>query len=156
MTVKAAQIINDKKDKSKRMPTARLPVELEYWYILPAVRKTLAKNLKELGKLRQKEVADILGISESAVSQYLKGSRAGLELDDGSEIEMPDWLIETIKESTLKIIANKDNRLVFLAEINDILYKIREKPTHFLCKVHRAFGIAEKECTICLTSLNIA
>ena len=137
------------------MPVARLPTEVEYWYILPVVRKELAKYLKEIGNLRQKEVADILGISESAVSQYLKGTRAGLEdPDNGIRIEIPKWLEEEIKLSTEKILAQKDNRTIFLREINKLLTLIRAKPTSFLCKVHRAFGYAEKECVICIDNDN--
>ena len=145
------EIVIEKKDKNKRMPIARLPTEVEYWYVLPVVRKELAKNLKEQGNLRQKEVADILGISESAVSQYLKGTRAGLEdPENGIEIEIPDWLQEDLKASANRILANKNNRMIFLKEINLLLYKIRSKPTAFLCKIHRAFGIAEKDCVICV------
>ena len=133
------------------MPVARLPTEVEYWYILPVVRKELAKYLKELGNLRQKEVADILGISESAVSQYLKGTRAGLEdPDNGIQIEIPTWIEDEIKLSTTRILAQKDNRTIFLKEINRLLTLIRAKPTSFLCKVHRAFGFAEKDCIICV------
>ena len=140
------------KEKSKRMPVARLPTEVEYWYVLPVVRKELAKALKTEGNLRQKEVADILGISESAVSQYLKGTRAGLEVDGGVEIEIPDWLQSEIKASALRILQNRSNKMTFLKEINDLLYIIRSKPTAFLCKVHRAFGLAEKDCVICVES----
>jgi ribose 5-phosphate isomerase len=59
-----------KEVKSKRMPTARLPIEIEYWYVLPVLRRELAKSLKEIGQLKQKEIAKILGMSESAVRQY--------------------------------------------------------------------------------------
>lgn len=155
MTANTVELIMEKKDKNKRMPVARLPTEVEYWYVLPVIRKELAKKLKELGKLRQKEVADILGISESAVSQYLKGTRAGLEdPDNGIEIEIPAWLHEEIRLSTLRILDNKTNRMIFLKEINNLLFKIRQKPTAFLCRVHRAFGIAEENCIICVEQNN--
>ncbi len=147
------EIVVENKNKNKRMPVARLPTEVEYWYVLPVVRKELAKNLKEEGNLRQKEVADILGISESAVSQYLKGTRAGLE-NNGEEIEIPDWLQEELKASANRILANRSNRMIFLKEINNLLFKIRSKPTAFLCKVHRAFGMAEKDCIICVEQAN--
>lgn len=151
LTANTITIMTEKKDKNKRMPVARLPTEVEYWYVLPVVRKELAKKLKEIGNLRQKEVADILGISESAVSQYLKGTRAGLEDPaNGVEIEIPDWLHQEITASASRILANKNNRMLFLKEINNLLFTIRAKPTAFLCKVHRAFGIAEKDCIICV------
>lgn len=150
LTANALELVVEKKEKNKRMPVARLPTEVEYWYVLPVVRKELAKNLKEEGNLRQKEVADILGISESAVSQYLKGTRAGLADQNGVEIEIPTWLQQELKEAAIRILANRSDRMTFLREINNLLFKIRSKPTAFLCKVHRAFGMAEKECTICV------
>lgn len=146
-------LIIEKKEKNKRMPVARLPTEVEYWYVLPVIRKELAKALKLEGNLRQKEVADILGISESAVSQYLKGTRAGLEdPENGGEIEIPNWLQDEINASAHRILQNRSNKTMFLKEINEILFIIRSKPTAFLCKVHRAFGIAEKDCVICIES----
>lgn len=153
MTTVEVEVMSQK--KNKRMPVARLPTEVEYWYVLPVIRKELAKNLKETGNLRQKEVADILGISESAVSQYLKGTRAGLENpESGVEIEIPAWIQDEIKASSERILAQKDNRMIFLREMNNIVNVIRSKPTAFLCKVHRAFGYAEKDCIVC-TGINI-
>jgi predicted transcriptional regulator len=49
--------------------------ELEVWYLLPAVRKELAKIMKEKG-LTQAKIAKLLGITEAAVSQYIKSKRA--------------------------------------------------------------------------------
>lgn len=135
--------------KSKRMPTARLPIEIEYWYVLPVLRRELAKSLKKEGKLRQKEIANILGISESAVSQYLKGTRASLENDNG-EIPLPNWLQKAILNSTNKILKFKTNPMTFLTEMNNLMIKIREKPSHFLCKIHRSFGTAQDDCVLCI------
>ena len=155
LTLETLKLSEEKKDRNKRMPVARLPTEVEYWYVLPVIRKELAKNLKEQGNLRQKEVADILGISESAVSQYLKGTRAGLEdPENGMEIEIPSWLQEELKAAANRILSNRTNRMIFLKEINNLLFLIRSKPTAFLCKVHRAFGLAEEDCIICVETKN--
>ena len=143
-------VLSSQDIKSKRMPTARLPIEIEYWYVLPVLRRELAKSLKELGKLRQKEIAKILGISESAVSQYLKGTRATLDSDTGEEISFPNWLQQSIVASTKNILAKKDDTMTFLSEMNDLIQEIRSKPTSFLCKVHRAFGVVESDCTLCV------
>ena len=51
------------------------PQELEVWYILPAIRRELTISLKEEG-LKQRQVAEILGVTEAAVSQYIKSKRA--------------------------------------------------------------------------------
>ena len=53
-----------------------LPQEIEVWYIIPAIRREMAKCLiKEFG-LTYEKVGKILGISKAAISQYLKSKRA--------------------------------------------------------------------------------
>ena len=53
----------------------RHPQEIEVWHIIPAIRKELVVALKEKGN-SQKKIADLLNLSEAAVSQYLKLKRA--------------------------------------------------------------------------------
>jgi predicted transcriptional regulator len=47
------------------------PCELIVWYVIPTIRAELAKEMIKLG-LSQKEVSERLGITQSAVSQYVK------------------------------------------------------------------------------------
>jgi len=49
--------------------------EIITWKVLPAIRAKLARKLLEQG-LTQREVAEILGLTAPAVSQYLSGKRA--------------------------------------------------------------------------------
>jgi hypothetical protein len=53
-----------------------LPQEIEVWYIIPAVRKELAKLLTRKYELSYEKAGKILGISKAAVSQYLSDKRA--------------------------------------------------------------------------------
>jgi len=53
-----------------------LPQEIEVWYIIPAVRKELAKQLTKKHGLSYEKAGAILGISKAAVSQYLSNKRA--------------------------------------------------------------------------------
>ena len=53
-----------------------LPQEIEVWYIIPAVRKELAKLLTKEYELSYEKAGKILGISKAAVSQYLSDKRA--------------------------------------------------------------------------------
>ena len=50
------------------------PCELIVWYVLPTIRYELTKELLRLG-LSQKEVSESLGITQAAVSQYVKEKR---------------------------------------------------------------------------------
>tara|TARA_Y100000310_G_C20086437_1_gene536261 strand:+ start:68 stop:433 length:366 start_codon:yes stop_codon:yes gene_type:complete len=53
-----------------------LPQEIEVWYIIPAVRKELAKQLTSKHGLSYEKAGKILGISKAAISQYLSNKRA--------------------------------------------------------------------------------
>jgi predicted transcriptional regulator len=53
-----------------------LPQEIEVWYIIPAVRKELAKQLTKKYLLSYEKTGAILGISKAAVSQYISNKRA--------------------------------------------------------------------------------
>lgn len=54
----------------------KLPCEEALWYILPQIRSDLSRELIK-GGLSQKEVAELMGITPSAVSQYTHKKRAG-------------------------------------------------------------------------------
>lgn len=54
----------------------KLPCEKAIWYTLPQIRADLARELVNKG-LSQKDAAAKLGITSSAVSQYVHKKRAG-------------------------------------------------------------------------------
>jgi len=53
-----------------------LSQEIEVWYIIPALRKELAKLLTGKYEMSYEKAGDILGISKAAISQYLSNKRA--------------------------------------------------------------------------------
>lgn len=53
----------------------QFPCELVVWKVLPAIKAQIAKNLKKKG-MRQKKIAEVLDLTEPAISQYLSGKRA--------------------------------------------------------------------------------
>ena len=54
----------------------KLPCEHALWYVLPQIRAELASELVKAG-LSQKQAAEKLGLTPSAVSQYLHKKRGG-------------------------------------------------------------------------------
>ena len=78
-----------------------MPQEIEVWYILPAIRKELAKTMLAKG-MKQKEIASALNIAKSAVSQYIKEKRAkGIEFDSEMKAEISksaDTIINDIRQ----------------------------------------------------------
>lgn len=111
------------------------PQEIEVWYILPAIRKELAKELlKE--RISQRKIADLMGIRKSAVSQYLSGKRAHVKL--GKEI------LDEIKKSSKRISSNKAD---CFNEIQRICQLIRQKKV--ICKISIQLGKAPAGCKRC-------
>jgi uncharacterized protein len=52
-----------------------LPSEIESKSLIPAVRAILAKDLVKAKGLKEEEVAKLLGITQAAVSNYLRLKR---------------------------------------------------------------------------------
>ena len=83
----------------------RTPCEYMIWNGIPVIRKEIAESMiKEYG-LSQREAAEKLGITPSAVCQYLSNKRGKIEiLDDGINKE--------ITISAERIIKNGSTHLV--------------------------------------------
>ncbi|MGA2768529.1 MAG: helix-turn-helix domain-containing protein [Candidatus Bathyarchaeia archaeon] len=64
-----------------------LPCEVAVRSVIPAVRALIAKQLMEEQGLKQDQVAELLGISQSAVSKYSRKVRGhAIRVDDIEEI----------------------------------------------------------------------
>jgi predicted transcriptional regulator len=87
--------------------------------------------------LSQRKTAKLLGITESAVSQYVNKKR-------GNEVSLGCEIAKKIDISAKKIIDNKSN---FVQETQKML-KIA-KNNGVLCKVHKQFDNIPKDCNYC-------
>ena len=76
------------------------PCEYIVWSVLPCIRKQLAIYLLKKG-LTQKEVADRLGVSSAAVSQYLSNKRGVME-------QFNDNIHSEIEKSADELLNGKD------------------------------------------------
>ncbi len=54
----------------------KLPCETVVWYLVPVIKSELARELSGRG-MTQKKTADIIGVTQAAVSQYLSKKRGG-------------------------------------------------------------------------------
>ena len=95
-----------------------LPQEIEVWYIIPAIRREISKCLIKEHNISYEKVGKILGVSKAAVSQYLKGKRAG-------KIKLPKELNTVIAKSCRALIKSESPQTV--DEINKIIGLIRNK-----------------------------
>ena len=94
-----------------------LPQEIEVWYIIPAVRKELARLLTRKYEMSYERAGNILGISKAAVSQYLSNKRA-------NKIKLTPEVKKEVAKSA-KIIAK--NPKVALSEMQRILKYMKDK-----------------------------
>ena len=154
----------DKKQVKRR--TWMMPQEVEVWYVLPALRRELAKVMKtktvprfgEDGKkkehkITQKEIAKMLGVTEPAITQYLlkkKGRRSR-----GDQVVIPERFLGELEKSAESMIeqyekrgSNDDMFEVMTREINRLIKVIRDDGA--MCDIHRKFSAHVKDnCSAC-------
>ena len=112
------------------------PQEIQVWYIIPALRKELTLEMKKLG-LDQKTIAKIIGVTEAAVSQYIKEKRA-------NEVQFDENTKEEIKKSAQLISQN--GKLLF-QEMQHLLGKALESKV--ICKFCLSRNDLPEICDIC-------
>lgn len=96
----------------------KFPCENVVWYVLPAIRSELSKELAKV--MSQKEISEILGITQAAVSQYVSNKR-------GFKIEFQAGAMDAIHDLANNIAAgNVDNLTLRICEI---CIKVREDET---------------------------
>ena len=117
-----------------------LPQEIEVRYIIPAIRGKLAHVLIEEKKVSQKEVAKLLGLTESAISQYVHGKR-------GNEVVFSESVMDEVRESANAILQGKGSRRKVVEEIYRICHLTNVK--QILCDMHRRQSKGLESCTIC-------
>jgi uncharacterized protein len=117
--------------------TEVMPQEIAVWYVIPAIRKELSKELLKRG-IAQKGIASILGVTESAVSQYLKSKRAiGMRFTKEEK--------KRISEAADKIMKTKKGarKQIYMLS-NDLM------GSKVVCRIHmRQDKSLHKGCKIC-------
>jgi predicted transcriptional regulator len=84
----------------------RIPCELIVWYVLPSIRRELARELVDKHHLSQAEVARRFGVTDAAVSQYLKSKRGNSkEIENSGKYE--DFQKE-VAESAVRMMNGSD------------------------------------------------
>lgn len=84
----------------------KIPCELVVWYVLPMIRREVSKELVYTHGMSQAEVARRFGVTDAAISQYLKKKRGDNSLIEESPM-YPEF-VEEIKVSA-KLIAEEQS-----------------------------------------------
>ncbi|MFT4309540.1 MAG: transcriptional regulator [Candidatus Woesearchaeota archaeon] len=112
-----------------------LPQEIEVWYLIPAIRKELAISLSRNG-IKQKDISAMLGVTPSAVSQYIKQKRGNESLREDYKKKIDEAALELIEGKPLIPIMKRLSKEAWQQGI--------------LCDMHRKYdkGLPEK-CRLC-------
>lgn len=111
------------------------PSEIIYWQVLPAIRREIVFQMKGEG-LKQKEIADILELTPSAISQYLKSKRG--------EHDFREEFKKEILNSTKNIISKKSTPF----EETNLLIKKFQKSKE-ICGICHTKNNTKKSCEVC-------
>ena len=115
----------------------QMPQEIEVWYIIPALRRELAKCMIELG-LTQKQVAGRMALTEAAVSQYLSSKRA-------KEVMFSSAVSDEIKKSAKRIVESKENLVSEMMRLTNLT-----SVKHIMCDMHKKQDAKlPNSCNIC-------
>jgi uncharacterized protein len=118
--------------------TRIMPQEIEVWYLIPALRKELARIFIEDYGLSQKKAAEILGITGAAISQYLSRKR-------GNEIKFSKEETGKIKKKAGEIIKDEKEAMKKIYELSVSLRKSKA-----ICGIHmNQDKNIDKSCDIC-------
>ena len=128
-----------------------LPSEIEAKSLIPAVRAILAKKLIEDYSLKEEDVAKDLGITQAAVSNYVRGTRGDIELI--SKLESVREVMRMIDDIAKDLSTNKAYTPSTLAKFVGLCNYMRY--TLIICDVHHSIesNIDEQICEQCRGTL---
>lgn len=115
------------------------PCELIVWYVIPTIRAELTKEMIKLG-LSQKDVSEKLGITQSAVSQYVKDKR-------GKGIAVNKQVRKAIK-ALAKDIADGNTSRDVIPGICAVCAIVKSSGS--LCDLHRQEDADLEGCQVCM------
>jgi predicted transcriptional regulator len=128
-----------------------LPSEIEAKSLIPAVRAILAKKLISEYSLKEEDVAKDLGITQAAVSNYVRGTRGDTELI--SKLESVREVMRMIDDIAKDLSTNKAYTPSTLAKFVGLCNYMRY--TLIICDVHHSIesNIDEQICEQCRGTL---
>jgi uncharacterized protein len=128
-----------------------LPSEIEAKSLIPAVRAILAKKLIGEYSLKEEDVAKDLGITQAAVSNYVRGTRGDIELI--SKLESVREVMRMIDDIANDLSTNKAYTPSTLAKFVGLCNYMRY--TLIICDVHHSIesNIDEQICEQCRGTL---
>ncbi|GFN41988.1 MAG: transcriptional regulator [Marine Group I thaumarchaeote] len=124
-----------------------LPAEIESKTLIPALRAILAKKLAADHKIREDEISKMLGVTQAAVSNYIRGTRGDPQLIQKllAEEQVSKMVDELIDSLSSDMAYTPSNLSKFIGLCNYI------KSSLLICDIHHNLetDIDEKVCKEC-------
>lgn len=120
-----------------------LPAEIEARTSVPAIRALVARKLTNEHHLAQQQVANLLGITQAAVSNYLRGRRGGI-FQDHDLVR-----IHGIVAEICNMLVSDDTPPKIIAKFNEACEVIRRN--RLLCDIHKQMDptLDVESCHVC-------
>lgn len=118
----------------------RPPCEIIVWYVIPSIRSELAKELLNLG-MKQKEISEVLDITQPAVSQYISDKR-------GHSIKFEPEIQAMIREFAMDLVQGKASQIDIIPKMCEVCKKI--KAEEVVCQLHKDKDNIPINCNACM------
>lgn len=118
------------------------PCEIVVWYVIPSIRSKLAKELLNLG-MKQKDISQLLDITQPAVSQYISDKR-------GHEIDFDPQVEQYIKKMAQDMKNGEIKPVDLIPRFCHICKTI--KTQEVLCQLHKEKVNIPSFCNVCMGS----
>ena len=124
-----------------------LPAEIESTKLIPALRAIIAKKLSQEHKIREDEISKMLGVTQAAVSNYIRGTRGDPQLIQKllSEEQVAKMINELSDSLSTAMAYTPSSLSKFISLCNYI------KSSLLICDIHHNLesDIDEKICKEC-------
>lgn len=93
----------------------KTPCEIVVWYVLPTIRREIAKELVDVHNMKQADVGRIFGVTDAAISQYLNKKRGGSTMIEDSDEYL--GFLDEIRKSARLIAEKKSDMSVEMCRL---------------------------------------
>ena len=124
-----------------------LPAEIESKTLIPALRAILAKTLAEKHEIREDQISKMLGVTQAAVSNYIRGTRGDPELI--KKLVAEEQVFEMISEISTDLASDRAYSPSSLSKFIGLCNYI--KSSLLICDIHHNLesNIDEAVCKEC-------
>lgn len=128
-----------------------LPSEIEAKSLIPAIRAILAKKLIKEYKMKEEIVAKVLGVTQAAISNYVRGIRGDIELID-KLLSVPE-VMRKVDDIAQDLVSNRAYTPSTMAKFVELCNFMRY--SFIICDVHHKIesNIDEQVCELCKDNL---